>query len=191
VYQRTTNGDGLTVDDCQATLVYESRDCGGWGVGVCNGVTVTTTDPGSIGLVIARAGIRDRRLGLITPAASVYNSITGLWADATCCNCYSDPDRAVLRYLAGWPLENGQMATRWQQVTSMLAAAELKRRICACREVNERLHDLQVDLTLESTQTERFAVAQRDLESPFGTRLGHVLAWKQAQSYILRRGMLA
>jgi len=35
VYQRTTNGNGLTVNDCQATLQFESSDCGGWGAGWC------------------------------------------------------------------------------------------------------------------------------------------------------------
>lgn len=191
VYQRTTNGDGLTVTTAQATLVFESSDCGGWGAGFCIGQSNGSTDPGTVGEVVARAGLRDRTLGLITPAAAVYNATTGLWSAASSCDCYAEPDRVKLRYLAGYPLERGQMAKKWQQVVTMLAAAELKRRICACRETNERLHDLQLDMALQSTQTERYQRTAEDLNSPFGTRLGHIQAWKVAKHHVLRRGISA
>lgn len=193
VYTRTTNGNGNSVSTAQATLQFESSDCGGWGSSFCTcGTANGSTDPGTIGEVIARAGIRDKQLGLITPAAAVYDSSSGAWASAMCSTCYAEPDRVVLRYLAGYPLgSDGLMAERWQQVVTMLGAAELKRRIAACRETNERLHDLQLDLTLESTETERYRVAQRDLENPFGTRLGHVQAWKRSKDHILRRGISA
>jgi hypothetical protein len=186
VYQRTTNGAGLTLDDCQAVLEYESSDCGGWGAGWCctNG-TNGSSDPGTVGRVIARAGLRDRTLGLITPAAAAYNASTATWS-AGC--CYAEPDRVTLRYLAGYPLERGQMAKRWQQIVTMLAAAEVKRRIVACRETNERLHDLQMDMALQATETERYQRSQQDMDNPFGTRLGHIQAWKMARDHILRRG---
>ena len=103
VYRRTTNGNGLTVDTCQATLQYESSDCGGWGASFCIGPAAGFTDPGTVGEVVARAGIRDRTLGLITPAAAVYNTTTGLWQSASSCDCYAEPDRVILRYLAGFP----------------------------------------------------------------------------------------
>lgn len=191
VYQRTTNGNGLTVDDCQATLQYESSDCGGWGAGFCVGQTNGSTDPGTFAEVIARSGIRDRTLGLLTPAAAVYNATTGLWAAASSCNCYAEPDRVILRYLAGFPLERGQMAKKWQQVVTVLAAAEVKRRLVACRETNERLHDLQLDMALQSTQTERYQRTNEALNNPFGTRLGHIQAWKMSSDNILRRGFIA
>jgi hypothetical protein len=187
VYQRTTNEAGNTVDTSQATLIYETSDCGGWGACCCS--SSGSTDPGTVGLVIARAGIRDKVLGLVTPAAAVLSN--GVWSSAGCNSCYAEPDRVRLRYLAGASLENGQMARRWQQAVAMLAAAELKRRICACRETNERLHDLQIDLTLESTTTERYQHGGADLDNPFGTRLGHVQAWRLSKDHILRRGMLA
>lgn len=191
VYQRTTNGDGLTVNDCQATLQYESSDCGGWGAGFCMGPAAGITDPGTFAEVVARAGIRDRTLGLITPAAAVFNASTMAWSAMSACNCYADPDRVVLRYLAGYPLERGQMAKQWQQVVTMLAAAEVKRRLVACRETNERLHDLQLDMALQSTQTERYQRTNEELNNPFGTRLGHIQAWKRASDKILRRGFIA
>jgi hypothetical protein len=188
VYQRTTNGGGLTVDDCQALLEYETADCGGWGAGFCCDPLNGSTDPGTVGRVVARSGIRDRTLGLLTPAQAAYNANTGVWSSGC---CYAEPDRVILRYLAGYPLDRGQMAKKWQQVVTMLAAAEVKRRIVACRETNERLHDLQLDMALQATETERYQRSQKDLDNPFGTRLGHIQAWKMSSDNILRRGIIA
>ena len=50
VYQRTTNPNGVTVNDCQATLIYGSADCGGFGWG-CN--DPQSSDPAATGLVVA------------------------------------------------------------------------------------------------------------------------------------------
>lgn len=188
VYERTTNGNGNSTTTSQALLLYETTDCGQcWGPCWCSGGTVSS-DPGTIGAVIARAGIRDSVLGLITPAAATFDGTS--WVSAACCG-YCDPDRVRLRYLAGWPLEGNQMARQWRSVVALLTAAELKRRICACREVNERLHDLQQDLTLQSTTTERYQVSARDLDNPFGVRRGHVQAWKACQDLVVRRGLTA
>jgi len=140
--------------------------------------------------VIARAGIRDVVLGLVTPGAAVYDSSAGTWSSQWCCTAsYCDPDRVQLRYLAGYPLEGRAMARRFREPVAWLASAELKRRICACRDQNERLWQLQQDLTLQATETERYQVSQRDLDNPFGMRRGHIQAWKAVQDHILRRGM--
>ena len=188
VYVRTTDGNGSSVSTCQATLVYETTDCGAcWGRCWCATGTASS-DPGTVGEVIARAGIRDAALGLITPGAAVYDGTT--WTSQWCCG-YCDPDRVKLRYLAGYPLANGQMDRAFQQIVARLAAAALKRRICACREQNEKLHDVQQDLTLESTQSERYNVPTEQLNNPFGTRRGHVQAWKAVSDRILRRGISA
>lgn len=192
VYARTTNGDGNSVTTCQATLIYETTDCAQcWGRCCCSSGTVSS-DPGTVGEVIARAGIRDSRLGLITPAASVYDPVAGSWSSAWCCSAsYCDPDRVRLRYLAGVPLEGNQMASKWRSIVTKLAAAELKRRICACRDANERLHDLQMDMALEATQTERYRRTESQMNNPFGTRLGHIQAWLESKDALLRRGILA
>lgn len=190
VYWRTTNTNGTSVTTSQATLIYETNDCGAcWGRCCCSSGT-TSSDPGTTGQVIARAGIRDGYLGEVTPAAAIYDGTQ--WLSQWCCSAsYCDPDRVTLRYLAGYPLEDGQMARQFVPIVSRLTAAEMKRRIVACREYNERLHDLQQDLTLESTQTERYSVAPEDLSNPFGTRRGHVQAWRAAKDLLLRRGIHA
>lgn len=190
VYQRTTNGNGTSVTTAQATLVYETNDCGAcWGRCRCSSGTVSS-DPGTVGEVIARAGIRDKELGLVTPGAAVYDGAN--WTSQWCCTTsYCDPDRVKLRYLAGYPLVNGKMAPKFQQVVARLASAELKRRVTACRDANEKLWNLQQDLTLESTETERYSVAPEDLSCPFGTRRGHIQAWRAIRDNILRRGISA
>lgn len=182
VYIRTTASGGTTPETSQAALIYESQPCGwGW--------PGYSSDPAGVRQVVARAGIRDATNGIITPAAAVYNTESGQWSDSGALGCWYEPDRVTVRYLAGWPLENGRMARRWQQIVSILAAAEAKRRICACRETNERLHDLQQDLTLQATETERYQPAQEDLACPFGTRRGHIEAWKMARMHIQTRGI--
>ena len=192
VYRRSTNGDGNSIDTCQAVLQYETSDCGGWGRAYCSCSPTSSTDPGTVGEVIARGAVRDKRAGQVYAAAAVYNSETGLWSDAGCASCYAEPDRVILRYLAGYPAgAQGAMDDAWAEIVTYLAAAELKTRIAACRDVNARLFELQQDLTLESTQTERYQVSPRDLDNPFGTRRGHVLAWRAAKLRLLSRGMTA
>lgn len=193
VYTRTTNGNGTSVDTCQATLIYETNDCGAcWGRCCCGSSGTTSSDPGTSGEVIARANIRDSRVGLITPAAAIYDPTSQTWSSQWCCSdSYCDPDRVRLRYLAGVPLDGNRMSAKWQSIVTKLAAAELKRRIVACREANERLHDLQLDMALESTQTERYRRTDQQMNNPFGTRLGHIQAWLEAKDTILRRGHLA
>lgn len=183
VYQRTIV-DGTTLDDAQSVLLYESRDC-------CQHLPCCevnhSTDPAAVGRVIARADIRDSTLGLVTPAKAIYHPDRNEWSSAWCCR-FCEPDRVLIRYVSGVPLDNplnGQMRT----IVAQLAAAEMKRRVCACRDVNERLHDLQIDLTLESTETERYSVPMSHLENPFGSRRGHVRAWLLARDLILRRGI--
>jgi len=190
VYQRTTDTNGTTTTTSQAALVYETNDCGAcWGRCCCSSGT-TSSDPGTTGLVIARAGIRDAVLGIVTPGAAVYDG--SQWLSQWCCSAsYCDPDRVTLRYLAGYPLENGQMAPQFRPIVAKLAAANLKRRIVACREYNEILHDLQQDLTLESTETERYAYPPEWLTNPFGTRRGHVRSWLAARDHVLYRGIAA
>lgn len=194
VYQRTTDGGGTSVTTSQATLIYETTDCGQcWGRCCCGGAVPAGSDPATTGLVIARAGIRDMILGEVTPGAATYDPTTGAWSSSWCCaGAYCDPDRVTLRYLAGYPLDaDGQFARKLRAMTCQLAGAEAKRRICACRETNEKLFDLQQDLSLEATQSERYQVAPEDLSNPFGTRRGHVRAWRTAKDLLLRRGIHA
>jgi hypothetical protein len=46
-------------------------------------------------------------------------------------------------------------------------------------------------MALQATETERYQRSQKDLDNPFGTRLGHIQAWKMSSDNILRRGFIA
>lgn len=195
VYARTVDGAGASVTTCQATLEYETNDCGGWGRAYCGCSPTSSSDPGTVGQVIARAAVREAKLGLVYAAAAVYNHDTGTWSDLGCSTCYAEPNRVVLRYFAGYPADSqGQMDSAWAEIVTYLAAAELKTRIAACQDVNARLFELQQDMALQSTQTERYQVAPQDLANPFGTRRGHILAWRAVNASsgrLLSRGTLA
>lgn len=193
VYRRSTNPDGETPATAQTTLWWETIPALDL-LGCCCSCAGTTSpadsagDPAAQAYAVARGGIRDERLGIITPGQAVRNATTGIWSEVPWTPPY-EPDRVTVRYLAGWPLESGQMATRWQQIVAKLAAAELEQPICACRETNRQLHYWQQDLTLRGTETELFNTPLELLRNPFGTRHGHVAAWQDIQSLIVRPGL--
>src|SRR6185369_16921871 len=101
--------------------------------------------------------------------------------------------RVTVRYLAGFPLaSDGQMQEPYRTMVARLAAAELARPICACDEANRELYRWQFDLarTAGSGDEAYGAVSAEDLNNPFGTRRGHVYAWKQVKNLRQLRGAL-
>src|SRR6185503_15252234 len=138
IYRRYTDPDGITTDTSQAVLIWETTPCGGgWWCGCDNGATFTTnsSDPAAVAYAIARAGIRDSINGEIAPGPAAYNSTAGVFA-ATSFATGFEPDRVILRYRAGVPLEAGQMARRWQVIVARMAMAEMPERLAACDVAN-------------------------------------------------------
>jgi hypothetical protein len=122
-----------------------------------------------------------------------YNTTTGIWTESSIPPC-NPPDRAVIRTLAGYPLAaNGQMDPFWQTVIARFAAAELARPICGCDDANRELYRWQFDLARTSGAGDEAygAISQDDLNNPYGTRRGHVFAWRAVQSRQPWRGFLA
>lgn len=162
LYQRTADTIGATPATAPVVLHYDQDMCGEW---------ASSTAVGS---------------GIIT------NGLTGqvrVQATGAGCGCERPATRATIRYQAGLPLTAEGVAKPHADMLAWLTAAELKRRICACRETNERLWQLQQDLTLQGTETERFGPPQEDLTNPFGPRRGHVQAWRLARQHVLLRGI--
>lgn len=192
IYRRYTDPDGITVDTSQATLIWETTPCGGWWC--CeNNATFTTNsmDPAAVAYGIARAGIRDSINGEITPGPAVYNSASAVFAEAAFAIGF-EPDRVILRYRAGLPLAAGQMQLRWQTIVARLAMAELAERICTCDIANRELWRWQFDLARSAGANDEAygAVSTRDLDNPFGTRRGHVYAWREIQQAMTGQGLL-
>lgn len=196
VYRCYTNSEGTTNSTAQAMLIWETRPCAGWWCCSCCGdanytPTDSSADPAARALAIARVGIRYAREGIVTPAEAAYNSTSGLWSDVRFDTGY-EPDRVTVRYLAGLPLENGQMSLHWQTVVARLAAAELDRRICACDNANRSLYRWQFDLAQSSGNNDEAygAVSADDLNNPLGTRRGHIYAWRAITNERNLRGFL-
>jgi hypothetical protein len=183
---RVTDASGQLSTNAQATLLWESPS---W-ESCCNSF-VSSSDPAAVGTAVARVGIRDAKLGEVVPVQALYDSTTGLWTGVSPW-CTYNPDRVTVRYLAGWPLENGSMAKKWQIIVARLAAAELARRICACDNANQELYHWQFDLSRAAgANDEQYSISFSDLDNPIGTRRGQVWAWNQIKNLRLASATIA
>lgn len=195
IYRCYINPNGLTIDDAQATLLWETTPCDGWWCcGLPSNVTFTTSqfDPAAVGKAVARVGIHDAELGRVIPAAAIYNATTGIWSSSGWEMLWHEPDRVLVRYQAGEALQsNGQLAPRWQTIIARLAAAELGGRICACDAANAEMYQWQFDLSRAAgANSEQYSIAPEDLRNPFGTRRGQVYAWQQVKRLALQTSHL-
>jgi hypothetical protein len=193
VYTRTTDPTGITTATAQAVLEWETQPYPLWAIGCCGDQTYSpansATDPAALAYALARAGIRDELIGAINLGAAVYDSTSQTWHGVAWAGC-RQPDRVTVRYLAGYPLDtDGQMLDRWKHIVARLAAAELSRGICACDHSNRELYNWQYDLARSTNAAgESFQVGREELSNPFGTRRGHVEAWRSVRYDRLLRG---
>lgn len=194
VARRYCDPTGTTNDTCQALLVWETEPYPSWAIGACCGsdsvpFSTNSRDPAAYAYGIARAQIRDARLGEITVGRAVYNSTTSEWTGVDWGLC-RQPDRVIIRYECGAPLnevENTLSKSRldgnWGAIVSRLACAELSSLICACDTANRELWRWQFDLARAAgANDEQYRVSDGDLSNPFGTRAGAVYAWKNVKN---------
>lgn len=188
VYRRYTDPNGQTVTDSQGVIIWETQPCHGWWCSCGCGTPAqgSPLDPAATAQAVARVGIRSADRGVVIPASSVYDATAGTWAAFPWSFC-TPPDRVTVRYLAGIPLVNGDMRSDWALVTARLAAAELARHICDCQQSNRALDYWQKDMAITS-DTESYGISPGDLDCPWGTRRGHLQAWKFVQRMERVRG---
>lgn len=186
VYSSVTNPNGQTVGTSQAVLLWETFPCEGWWCCGWDQVSWTPADarfdPAGLGMAIGRVGIRDAENGVVLPAQALYNTTTGQWFESWNA-LWREPNRVTIRYKAGDALAaDGEMKLEWQVLIARLAAAELADRICACDQANKELYRWQVDFTQrKGLSGDTFNVEPGDLENPFGTRAGHIEAWRRVK----------
>ena len=188
VYRRYTYRDGAnSTTDSQAALIWETRPCC-WGCDTTN----NSTDPSSEGWVAGRGGIRDKLDGLVTPAEAVYDAATATWYHPdSCLSCCGEPDRVLIRYLAGLELDShGWMQKSMRTLVSRLAAAEMTKRICACDAANREWSHWQFDVSRVNAP-ETYQMNLDTLSNPLGTRRGHIFAWSQIKELARAVGILA
>lgn len=187
VYRRWTDGNGNTNDTSQALVTWETLPIFAGSFDPTN-----STDPGAAANAVARCGIRNAELGIVTPAQAVYDVATGTWSNNWCPFPQRPPDRVTVRTLSGMPLVYGQMDRKWQTIVARLAAAEMTRVITSNDTGNRELYTWQFDLSRGGPRdVEQFKVSEEDLSNPFGTRRGHLYAWERVKNLALVRGILA
>jgi hypothetical protein len=97
----------------------------------------------------------------------------------------------TINYYAGYPLEKRKMAAWLIPVVARFAMAELARRICTCDYANRELWRWQFDRASTSgNNDETYQISIEDLNNPFGTRLGHIDAWKRVQGERIMAGII-
>jgi hypothetical protein len=189
VYRRYTKTDGVDSRvDSQSAIIWESKPCF-WG---CNNSIPNSGDPYSEGWVAGRAGIRDASSGIVVPAEAVYNASSGSWNHPSLClSSCGEPDRVMIRYLAGFPKEtHGWMDPFMTKLVARLSAAEMTRKICACDQANREWSHWQQDVSrVEGPET--YQINFDGLSNPIGTRRGQLFAWSQFKSLARVVGMLA
>jgi hypothetical protein len=190
VYRRYTYKIGQNSGNSQSALIWESRPCW-WGCDDC-GSASGSTDPASVGLVAGRCGVRDSYNGIVVPAEAVYNSTTGYWSHpCDCLECCGEPDRVLVRYLAGLDLDSlGHMQKTMRTLVTRLAAAEMSKRICACDQANREWSNWQFDVS-RVNGPEQYQYGLDVFNNPLGTRRGHIYAWQQIKQLARPVGMLA
>jgi hypothetical protein len=191
VYQRTFDPNGQTTDTSQGKFIWETLPYPWWGT-VGNSLTSGATDPASQAYALARVGVRDAKCGIVVPGEAIYDAASGTWnmtMPPWVAMQGRPPDRVLVRYYAGYPLENGQMASKFQTAVARLAMAQLDNRIAACDEANRELARWQRDRSTTADKTEEYRINSADLDCPWGTRLGAIDAWRQVKHLQLLRGV--
>jgi hypothetical protein len=189
VVRRTTNVSGTTLATSQAVLEWETLPWPAWAC--CDTTSAdASTDPAAIGQAIARVGLRSARYGIVSAGEAIYDTTAAMWGAVGFDGCWA-PDRMTVRTLAGYPLTTtNQVDPSYADIVCGYAAAELQRPICGCDTANARIYYYQTDLarTGGNAGDTYGAVAPSDLTNPFGTRRGHVRAWRFVQSARQLRG---
>lgn len=197
VQRRFTDPDGITPQTAQAMLIWETDPP----YSACPCVSCTTSpdfdpndqDPAAQAFALARAVIRDNRLGEIAVGEAVWDATNSRYVAVNWSTC-RQPDRVQIRYLAGADEREIDSQVRfagsWKQILARLAMAELAPyRICGCDNANQRLFRWQFDRSRTAgSNDERFAVSPEDLNNPFGTLAGSIYAWKNVKNLAMLRG---
>jgi hypothetical protein len=153
--------------------------------------------PGSVvdaGSLITQGGVailRDVQSGLLVPRAASYDASLSAWTGDTWSG-NRDPDIVRVSYYAGDVaqayLGGGScdpLKDIYAKAIAYMATARLHRSICSCPGIVQFFESLQVDMA-SSTTNQNFAVGFRDLENPFGTRRGEIMAWRLIGKLSLR-----
>ncbi len=176
----------FTDPQVMASLLWEPLSCGcgsGQSCSVCEYAAQSAC-------LLARG---DPENAIISYRPATWNAETESF-DPTSLAINRAPDLVRLWYLAG--LQDTQqeccvltMDPYWKQVVAQYAAAILSKPTCACVELD--INRWQEDLAFVSGATElaSYQISRPDLDNPFGTRRGAILAWKAVNAPGIQHGV--
>lgn len=149
------------------------------------------SDPSGYMYANARYTVRDARIGYVAGGSASYNTTDATW-NASAWPYDYPPTHAGVSYYGGFAAAaNGEMADDMKRTIARLAVAELARPVCGCHDENREFMRWQIDLAkIAGGNEELFQISPQDLDNcPWGTRRGHVFAYKAAQAYKRRYGV--
>lgn len=137
--------------------------------------------------------VRDALRGIVVPTPASYSADTGTWTQVCSGEC-RDPDWVKLwyycgdidnRYLGGTAYD--PLSDRWARAIAQLATARLERPLCSCGNLAALTQKWQRDTLVT---TDGFQTNIADLDNPFGTRYGEILAWREVrrERHVIRGG---
>lgn len=172
---------GNTQDTAQAVLEWETRPpyYGPW-------CCAQGQDPAALSYALARVGIREAELGYVYLGQAAYDATSAVWLATPFATC-TPPDRVTVRYLSG--LES--LSSVWEVAIARYAAAEIARPICGCDTANAEFMRWQWEVMATGTGVKGMVVSESDKNNPFGTRLGHIYAWRVVRDAFIARAVRA
>lgn len=132
-------------------------------------------------------GIRDSRLGFVSPAPGTYNGTAWQYSTVTICGPIHGVQLSYYaglrdkQYLAGRSLD--PLSHHFAEAIAWMTAARLPAAICNCNNIRDRVRELQRDASAirERDNGVIYARFERNdiFGNPFGTRMGEVKAWQR------------
>jgi len=181
------------VSESSALLIWEPEPRGsilnyGWScssVDECTACSLTSQD--------GCMHVRDALRGMVVPTPGTYDETTGTWSQ-DCFTNQRDPDMVKLwyycgdignRYLGGYSFD--PLSDRWAKAIAQLATARLERPLCSCGNLSALTTKWQHDTLVT---TDGYISGNQDLDNPFGTRYGEILAWREVrrERHVIRGG---
>ncbi len=138
----------------------------------------------------------DDRNAIVSYAPATYSA--GAWTAAGWSSCRA-PDRVVAWYRGGYRDQSRarpyyEMDRIFEEAVAMLSVSLLDRPVCGCTNVASAFeayrYDVAQSLSNGSGSTS-WQISRSDLDNPFGTRRGAVLAWKLIERRALGRAAIA
>lgn len=160
-------------------LIGVCATCGGTGCEDC----VPVTQNGCM-------TIRKYEAGIVTPIPADYD---GGWTATTWTEC-REPENVKLWYYSGMVANDytqsrsyDPLSLEFAKAIAWLATARLDRPLCGCGNIQMISQELQTDITLREPKGGAYFVTPDGMNSPFGTKIGEIKAWRIVSKLAKRR----